>query len=36
MVSTKHSDSLIDSLNDQMFGIKYQQDEKAKKYKNII
>lgn len=36
MVSKKHSESLIDSLNDQMFGIKYQQDEKVKKYKNII
>jgi Holliday junction resolvasome RuvABC DNA-binding subunit len=24
MVSKKHSESLIDSLNDQMFGIKYE------------
>ena len=35
--TTKHQDEyIIDSLHDQFFGLKYELDEKAKKYRNII
>jgi hypothetical protein len=32
----KHNESLIDTLNKELFGLKYELDEKAKKYRNII
>ena len=34
--TTKNSESLIDTLNNELFGLKYELDEKAKKYRNII
>lgn len=34
--TVKHNESIIDSLNEQFFGLKYELDEKAKKYRNII
>ena len=34
--TTKHNESIIDSLNEQFFGAQYELDEKAKKYRNII
>lgn len=34
--TVKNNESIIDSLNEQFFGLKYELDEKAKKYRNII